>query len=173
MTDINLDEIKDGDVFRWSWKDNRGCHAKSRIFFAQGGYLVDTYYENPLKPTTYGDGYKRQICPEILEEFNLLHLGNVNDYQPLDPADAIYYRTEDVMNLSHANAPGLLMLRTGAPRDPATMLTTMQRMFRMAQTDLLRMRYEVDHLADQITHLQMGGDPTEVSVSDAVRRNER
>lgn len=126
------EKLRDGDIFRWRWKDEdrhhdcapfRAYHCKSRIAVAEGGLLFDTYWsmrssDHVVKP----------------EGVILTHLGNMNDMTKIQPYQVAYYKRADIVDMRHANSTrGPIYLKTGAARDADMMRQEAERRIEEAQ----------------------------------------
>lgn len=104
--------FKDGDIFRWRWKDSdRSMHCKSGIAIAQDGKLHDTFW---------GDFHSRAWIN--LDDVEIEFQGNPADMQLISEWDAVFYRHQDLVNMNHSNntrAP--VYVKVGAGRCPVVM----------------------------------------------------
>jgi hypothetical protein len=96
-------EIKDGDIFRWRYKDEtsedmgayRRYHCKSQI--ARDGRLTDTFW----------GGLSTNISwkySDALERLDLTHIANFADLDSQQEYMAAYYDDADCVNLNHSNS---------------------------------------------------------------------
>ncbi len=139
---MNQPEIKQGDVFRWSFREPppRGSITTAYWCCSQfciaddSGLLFDTYW---------GSGSSnKEVLPERCE---LKYLGNLNDYEPRDGNFVREkYRESDILDLRHGNG-GACYLRKGAEPDEETMRRTIEKKIR----DFIAER---DHAARMVEH---------------------
>lgn len=116
-------ELRDGDIFRWRWKDAerdadnapyRSYHCKSQLAVVHNGRLYDTFWHDYLGNSD---------CVVKREDVILVLLGNSNDMTKIDRWKTVYYRPEDIVDMRHSNISGApVYLKAGAKRDPKTML---------------------------------------------------
>lgn len=98
--------FEEGDIFRWRWKDEDKrvreaggswstvywCRSQTAVF--RDGQLRDTYWSSPA------DGLLEP------DRVNLTFLGNSNKMRKIFPGEKVFYRFEDVVDMSHANNSG-------------------------------------------------------------------
>ena len=115
-------DIKDGDIFRWSYREpatgmlaDYKYHCCSRIAVARNGHLRDTYW--------HGGSDGRFFGPDDLPRLDLTYLGNFADLDNVGEWQANYYADADIVDINHANSTrGNFYLRKGAKRCAAKML---------------------------------------------------
>lgn len=104
--------FKDGDIFRWRWKDSaRSMHCRSGICIAKDGRLHDTYW---------GDFHSREWVD--LEQIEIQFMGNPAEMKEIPESEAMFYEYPDLVNMNHANnsrAP--IYVKAGAGRSPVAM----------------------------------------------------
>ena len=108
--------MKEGDIFRWSWKNEKGrgfgfpYHCQSQIaVVGENGVPYDTYWSDQ----------SRSLNPEHIET---KYLGNANEMSKIGAQEVDYYRPEDVVDTRHSNAISApIYLKAGATRDAETM----------------------------------------------------
>ena len=98
--------MKENDIYKWSWKDEQlpsknytdAYWCCARLAKVIDGNLMDLFWSMGESSQS-----KRLDMNKIEIEF----LGNLDDYNAVrDSSDFKYYRTEDVLDISHPNHPG-------------------------------------------------------------------
>lgn len=104
--------FKDGDIFRWRWKDHsRSMHCKSGIAVAKGGHLHDTFW---------GDFHSREWVD--LDQVTVEFQGNPADMRAIPKWEAVFYRYQDLVNMNHSNnSDAPVYVKVGAERCPVVM----------------------------------------------------
>ena len=156
-----MSEIKDGDVFRWSYKRDvkRGDHSywrKSRIAIAENGVLFDTYWSisNRL------DGNCRHwTYDEAVDTLNLTFLGNLADLERVSEGEGKYYDEADIVNLNHANSSrGNFYIRKGSQRSREKMLRTARHGIERHEADICSAQHAIERLKEAIAKIEAGAD---------------
>lgn len=110
--------IKDGDIFRWRYKDEKPehrrewgrYHCKSQIAVAKSGILRDTYWGD----SSSGTIWSYDEAERLLE---LTFVANFADLEKRDEYRADYYDDADCVSLNHPNSTrGNFYVRKGAQR---------------------------------------------------------
>jgi|WetSurMetagenome_2_1015567.scaffolds.fasta_scaffold01001_8 hypothetical protein len=114
--------IKDGDIFFWSYKDelkhkdSMTYWAKSRYAIAKDGILRDTFWSN------HCDGFNLTY-EKALDELELQYLGNLNELEKKSEYFVDYYDEKDCVNINHSNSlKGNFYIRCGAKRSKKKMV---------------------------------------------------
>lgn len=114
--------FNEGDIFFWKYTleryeqiSSRGWspyHCKSQIAVVKGDLLKDTYWGM--------SGSEGRLDPsEVTLEFQ----GNPNTMTLIEPYERVFYRPEDVVDMSHPNNSGApVYVKEGAARNAETML---------------------------------------------------
>ena len=141
--------MKEHDVYKATWKDTEGKYDPHWCFDGQmvvgkrsdgAIILYDTYWSQPSD--------KYYTLEKARELFNLVYVCNLTEVEKFDYGDPYkYFKEEDVFNLSHQHGSyKKVMVRKGVKRDP-----------RIMRESLLERRerceWEIDHLQDQIKHI--------------------
>jgi hypothetical protein len=123
-----MSAIKDGDIFRWRYKDEkpehlgayRRYHCKSQIAVAKDGQLVDTFWGGSASDSawwTYAEAETGLV---------LTHLGNFSELEKKPEYMAAYYDAADIVNLNHSNSSrDNFYTRKGAQRSKDKMRATL------------------------------------------------
>lgn len=117
-------EFKEGDVFRWSYKDHvkvlgDGCgmryHCKSQVAVFRDGYLKDTFWSH--------DGSVLNV-----DSVDLVYVENLNDFEAKPYADLSEYEKGDILDLRHSNCTSRTMkfVRKGARKSSHLILKNAQ-----------------------------------------------
>ena len=154
MNEINW---KEGDIFHWSWNDEmldtEHCKLQSqsgtlywccsRIGVVKGDRLVDTYwYSDSSSNKTFSKDY-------IQENMELVFIANQDDLVKADPSERMYYLDEDCVDLNHPNnTSGNFYIRKGAKKN-------LDKMKRIVQRDITRMRKEIEYELRQIERQEL------------------
>lgn len=130
-------DFKEGDVFRWSYKepgDDRSYgryHCCSRIAVVHNGRLRDTFWQIG---TSFSDG--RSFSADDAGALNLEFVANMADLDKSSEHSAEYYDDADIVNLNHSNSSrDNFYLRKGAKRSAAKMLATARAKLEQAISD--------------------------------------
>lgn len=126
-------EFRDGDVFRWSYKDHvkvlgDDCglryHCKSCIAIFHDGFLGDTFW-----------GRDRRALN--LDSVDLTFVANLNDFESRPYADLSEYERSDTMDLRHSNCSSrsLKFVKIGAEKSRALVLKNAQEALVKAQIE--------------------------------------
>lgn len=117
--------IKDGDIFRWRYKDEKPeqlgawgrYHCKSRIAIAKkDGRLIDTFWCHSLERAG-GMDCAQWTYEEAGEHLELTLLGNLAELEKRPEYHANYYDDADYLDLNHSNSStGNFYVRKGAQR---------------------------------------------------------
>lgn len=140
--------MKDGDVFRWSYKDpkpdwsNVSYWAKSRIGIVKGDFIFDTYWGS-------SGGNAVWDFKEANSLLNLDFLANMADLEKVDEHRLIYYADADVVNLNHANSSkGNAYIRKGAKRSPEKMLEVVRHNIERANSRIKSLEHDIAQLSE-------------------------
>lgn len=145
---MKIDEIKDGDVFRWHWNESEFERREesrqagtlywcmSQICVAQdedGGItLYDTYWSDRSK----------RVYPEKVE---LQFLGNLNDFEEVHEREGNYYNDDDIMDLRHPNCSRRnFYVRKGAVKDKDKIRSVIRRKVDRAEQEAKSAKYDAD-----------------------------
>lgn len=148
-----MTEIKQGDVFRWSWKEaiankrRESCASTvywcmSRICIANDkGVLKDTYWHS-------GSSYNDVVDPDKCE---LRFLGNLSDYEHVDKYMLSYYADEDIMDISHCNNTcSGFYLKKGAKKSLEKIRAIIQQKIDEKLSDIRSAQYDVERLQKEL-----------------------
>ena len=141
------EKFKTGDVYRWSFNDNKlnTEHMKlkmqsgtlywccSRIgIVTNDGLLEDTYW---------GGGQDKKFSIDYCREWlELDYLGNINEFELKPYRDRAYYNDSDCMNLNHSNSSkGNFYVRKSAPK-------SLSKMKRILNREINSIRDKIDNL---------------------------
>lgn len=131
--------IRDGDVFRWRYKDERPddrrpynrYHCKSMIAVAKGGLLIDTYWSMAGDNSTC---WSYETAVDVLE---LERLGNFAELEKRPEYDREHYDDADIVDLNHSNSSrDNFYIRKGAPRSRTKMLAVMSERVANAEREI-------------------------------------
>ena len=123
-------EIKDGDIFRWHYKDEPAgdrrqfsrYHCKSQIAVARNGKLTDTYWCYSLEKAG-GSDCAQWSFDSATKELDLTRLGNLSELDKSPDYFSMFYAEADCVNVNHPNSPrGNFYVRKGAARSKERML---------------------------------------------------
>lgn len=117
--------IKDGDIFRWRYKNEKPehrrewgrYHCRSQIAVAKDGWLADTFWGSR------SDGTAMWPCDEAREILVLEKLGNLSEVEKRPEYEAMYYDDADIVDINHSNSSrGNFYVRKGADRSRHKMI---------------------------------------------------
>lgn len=156
--------IKDGDIFRWCYKDekpeHRGAwgryHCKSQIAVAKDGVLSDTYWHSSHQGACWSyDEAERDL--ELTFVANFANLEKQPEYM------AMYYEAADCVNLNHANSPrDNFYIRKGAKRSKSKMLDTLADQIAKAEQEIEFARSRLDRYQQTLADIYGGKDLNKV-----------
>jgi hypothetical protein len=106
MTTPTAEKFREGDIFTWRYKEdveksrhncgvNTAYWCKSQIAVVRNGHLVDTYW-----------GLSNDGSYLNRDEIVLTFLGNPADMEKIYPGERVFYRDEDIVDMSHPNNSG-------------------------------------------------------------------
>lgn len=125
----SMSTIKDGDIFRWRYKDEKPehrrewgrYHCKSQIAVAKNGILIDTYWDG--SPPSNSGVWTYEMAERDLA---LKLIGNFADLEQRPEYHAAYYDDADIVNLNHPNSSrDNFYIRKGAQRSRDKMLAVL------------------------------------------------
>lgn len=158
MTSSNSISLKDGDVYRWSYRDPGDdaaygrYHCCSMIAIVHAGKLRDTYWQIG---ESFSDG--RSFGVDALYKLNLTFLGNLSDFEKVRDHNSDYYADDDVMNLNHSNSTsGNFYLRKRAVRCPKKMLQIAELKLEQSKSDERFFANRSERLREAITQIKSG-----------------
>lgn len=147
--------IKDGDIYRWRYKDEKPSdrgdykryHCMSQFAVARLGFLADTFWST---------GSSSVFWPyaEAEQKLALELLGNLNDLENRPEYETMHYDSADCVDINHSNSSkGNFYVRKGAVRSRDRMravvtadIITLEREVSFAQGRLIRARENLDAL---------------------------
>lgn len=122
MTELSW---RDQDVYFWRYKkssESVSYHCTCGMAIVRGEYLMDIYWG--MNPGADGRRWTKETAIAYLE---LEYKGNLDDYEQIAAYKTIYYKSDDILNLSHSNSSGSqVFLRKGAQRDRDTILAAIR-----------------------------------------------
>ena len=149
-------ELRDGDIFRWRWRDDdrhadnlpyRSYHCKSQWAIARSGAIYDTYWGH-----TSHDGLLR------FSDVILTYVGNENDMDKIRPGAEVYYKPDDIVDMRHSNSSGAPIYRkAGAVRDYVAMRHEAASRLEDAQRELDRAKRKIERMEEALALID-GGD---------------
>jgi len=152
-------ELREGDVYRWSYKEpgDNGAwgryHCKSMIAIVKNGRLRDTYWQigGSFSPGSFSFGF------DDLHRFNLEFLANLTDLENRPEYDSDYYADEDIVNLNHPNSSkGNFYVRRGAKRSADKMLATAQNKIADAESKKRSAEATIERMLARIAEIERG-----------------
>lgn len=152
-----MNEIRDGDVFRWRYKEPPSGRfvsdpywAKSCIAIAKKGRLVDTYWGGDFQDSAYWR------FEDAIEKLDLTFLGNLDDYEQRQDEPRLY-RPEDVMDIRHSNlSSGGLYFRKGAQYAREHMLAECKQRIAQTENDVRFYTDKLNRLKASLARLEAG-----------------
>lgn len=150
-----MTELKEGDIYRWSYRelgDDRAWgryHCCSRIAIVRSGLLRDTYWSCGSEGRTFG--------PDDLDRLDLTFIANMNDLVRAREYEADYYDEADIVDLNHSNSTrGNFYLRKGARRSRAKMLEVATRKLLQEQSNQRLASLRTFDLRETIAKIEAG-----------------
>jgi hypothetical protein len=124
MTSEHPIELREGDIFRWSYREPGDDRAYGRYHCCSCFVIVDK--SGRLRDTFWGSGSdNRSFGQDDLPRLKLTRLGNMADLEKASEHQADYYDDTDIVDLNHSNSSrGNFYLRKGAIRSLKKMLET-------------------------------------------------
>lgn len=155
MSDV-VETLREGDVYRWSYRDPNtdhrsygSYHCCSRIAVVYRGRLMDTYWQIG---NSFSEG--RSFGIDDIKKLDLKFVANMDELEPAKEYQADYYDDVDIVSLNHANSPrGNFYLRKGAKRSQDKMLAVARQRLAEAEADertAVRRRTEISEIIDRI-----------------------
>lgn len=149
-----MNEIKDGDIFKWSWKPGEMVGqsdiywCKSRIAIAKNGLLFDTFWST-------GDNFKVPA-----DKVDLKFIANMSDLTTIFYDDAKSYDPADVVDLRHCNNSHKenVFIRTGAERSARKMAERIRRAIEDAEREARYLKDKIVRLNAELSNVEHGGD---------------
>lgn len=145
--------IRDGDVFRWSWKRPERAmpyHCKSQIAVVKDNILFDTYWGASGGGITFH-------TDDAIRMLDMEFLGNLHDYNKTDERYSAYYAPEDCMDLNHANSScGNFYVRKEAQRSAEQMRETALQRRDKAIRDILAASEQVRRMDGILHQIELG-----------------
>lgn len=154
MSDI---EFRQGDLFRWSYKDESDkfmpYHCCARIAEFVDGTLYDIFWHN------FRDG--RQWTPEdAVAKLELIYLGNRTDLIPASPSAHKYYNPEDLVDLRHSNSmTEKVYIKKGAKRSPEVMAAHLHHVIDRSEIEIDLAKSRMKRAIDQLAQIESGDLP--------------
>jgi hypothetical protein len=149
-----MSDIKDGDIFRWSYRNGGSTWCKSCICIANNGILRDTYWSHS------GDG-AAWTYKEAAEKLNLRFVANLAELERRRESDADYYDDADIVNLNHSNSTsGNFYIRKGAMRSKAKMQKILIDRIAEEERKIERAKDQVGRFRHTISQIE-AGEPLE------------
>jgi hypothetical protein len=156
-----MTEIKDGDIFRWRYKDEQPehrrewgrYHCKSQIAIAKGGSLRDTFW--------FGGGSDNATWSydDAEQKLELTHLGNFFDLERRSEHEAMYYADADCVNLNHANSSkGNFYIRKGAARCREKMRATARERIEQSEREISFAQDRLTRTRELLAAIERGDD---------------
>lgn len=157
--DAETTTLRDGDIYRWSYREpgDDGAwgryHCCSNIAIVRSGWLHDTYW-------MIGDSFSSHGRKFGLDDLHKLHLTFVANFADLNKAherDEDYYDDDDIVNINHANSTkGNFYLRKGAKRSAAKMLEAARYKLERAESEQRMAADRAERLRSAITSIEAG-----------------
>lgn len=152
---MKVTDIKDGDIFFWSFKDEKrhmapdAYWAKSRYAIAQGGLLYDTFWSS--SPTCVHSYHT------ALDIWELKLLGNLNDLEKKPEYYKDYYDNSDIVNINHSNSPkGNFYIRKGAERDKQKMIEIIKYKIESEESNIRMAKNTIKRLNEVLSEIDAG-----------------
>jgi hypothetical protein len=137
------DELKDGQIYRWRWRENPGADerfsywCKSQLAIVRGGRLYDTYWSTP--------SYEHEVDPNKVE----LTFFADQSWDTITEWEVAYYNDEDVADTRHANSSRApIYLKPGAVRSEAAILETIQSAEERAAGEIKHSQWLLERMAE-------------------------
>lgn len=151
MSEHTMTALRNGDIYRWYWREGHGgplpYHCKSNLALVKDGHLFDTYW-------SWGSSADSEVDPSRV---TLTLLGNVNDMTKVRPYEARYYRRRDVVDMRHSNDSGApVYVKAGARRDPGTMRELAFDIMRRAESEIRRLQERVKDMEAAVIAIDRG-----------------
>lgn len=147
--------MRDGDIFRWSWKPELGredygpygdYHCTSQFAVFENGVLRDTFWG-------LGMDARRLDRDQVV----LRHLGNRYDMTKIESWEIPYYRREDIVDTRHSNdsrAP--IYLKSGAQKSADAMLKHAHEKLAEAEREKEFQERQMERYSTDISNIENG-----------------
>lgn len=144
---------KEGDIFHWRYKDEKPedhCafnryHCKSMIAVFEKGVLRDTYW---------GSSREHHLPRHtVVLDFK----GNAHEMQQISSGERIFYRAEDIVDMSHANnsrAP--VYVKAGATRNAEVMKAYFENAIDNAKRDISSAHRRINDCEESLAAIASG-----------------
>lgn len=160
-----MSAIKDGDIFRWHYKDETPeqrrpwgrYHCKSCIAVAKGGMLFDTFW--CYSPEKVGGGMEgaRFTYDEAAASLELEHVGNLADLEKQPEWKGAYYDDADCVNLNHSNSSrDNFYIRKGAARSQKKMRATLIERIEACERAISFEQSKLERLRETLNAVEFG-----------------
>ena len=160
MSDAPTERLKHGDIFHWSYKDQRGDHTtqywcKSRIAVVRDGFLQDTYW-------SYGGSTTYWTLDEAERLLTLEFVANFDDLESKPEYMSEYYDDKDCVNLNHSNSSkGNFYIRKGAQRNAAKMKQIINYKIEKEMSAIRVAQWHIECLKKELVKLDAANVPLE------------
>lgn len=151
--------MKEGDVFRWNYRDQLDdgawgrYHCCSRIAIVRNGRLRDTFWM--IGDSFASDG--RQFSADSLHKLDLTYLGNLAGLEKKPEYEADYFDDADIVDLNHSNSSrGNFYLRKGAKRSQTKMIEVAMQKLKEAQYEQSKASRRAENLMASIARIEAG-----------------
>lgn len=150
--------IKDGDIFRWRYADEkpedlgawRRYHCKSQIAIARAGWLQDTYW---------GDSSSNSCWKynEALAQLVLTYIGNFADLEAKERYMVEYYEPQDCVDISHPNSSrGHFYIRKGSERSAKKMREIIEYKIEKEESAIRVAGWRIETLTKELAKIDSG-----------------
>lgn len=150
-----LEKLREGDIFRWSYRDPGDDRQYGRYHCCsciavvhKNGRLYDTFW--------HGSDNK-SFGVEDLPKLELTRLGNFSDLEKAPEYKQEYYDDSDCVNLTHSNSSrDNFYLRKGAQPSAAKMLETARHKLERCESDIRGAMWRAEQLRLAIAKIEAG-----------------
>lgn len=146
----NTIEIKEGDIYFWTYKDSLG--SQSALYWCKAQKAI-SYEDGKLCDIYWGD--KRE--PLNLEKVNLVFKGNINNLTLISKYEVKYYKEKDIVSLRHPNSyEDKIYIPQGTERDKTMMLNFVKSNIENEKVSIRFSNNEIERLIKLIPLIEAG-----------------
>lgn len=144
--------MKDNNVYRWSYKEVKDYgpwgdyHCMSRVAISKNGILYDTFWSEFSGRSSLDKS-----------KVNLEFQGNIDEMTSIHRGDEIYYKREDLVDMSHSNnSRAKIYIKPNVKRDDKTISELISSRKEHYEREIEHAKRNLDDLKTQIENVENG-----------------
>jgi len=144
--------MKDNNVYRWSYKEVKDAgsygdyHCMSQIAISKNGILYDTFWHEFSGRSSLDKS-----------KVNLEYRGNLDEMTSIHRGDEIYYKREDIVDMSHSNnSRAKIYTKPNVKRDEKTILELIKSREEFYNREIYYANKNLDDLETQMKNVLAG-----------------